>query len=64
MRPLQGRGHLDHGLVGLDRHERLIGNHVIALIDVPSDDLGLLEAFTEIRQDELAHGSLREVQPN
>ncbi len=53
------RWHLDDGLVGLDRHQRLVGDHVIALGDVPGDDLGLLEAFPEIRQEELAHGSLR-----
>ena len=53
------RGHLDHGLVGLHRHQRLVGHHVVALGDVPSDDLGLLQAFAEIRQQELAHGGLR-----
>ena len=57
MRPLQGDGNLNHGLVGLDRDKRLIGHHVIALVNVPGDDLRLFEAFTEIRQDELTHGS-------
>ena len=30
---------------------------MIALINVPSDNLRLFEAFTKIRQDELTHGS-------
>ena len=50
------RRDLDHGLVGLDRHQRLIDDDVIALVDVPGDDLRLFEAFAEIRQHELAHG--------
>jgi hypothetical protein len=47
-------GNLHHGLVGLDRHERLISYHVITLVNVPSDNFSLFEAFTEIRQDKLA----------
>ena len=50
------RRHLDHGLVGLDGHKRLVGDHVVALRHVPADDLGLFEAFAEIGQQELAHG--------
>ena len=51
---MRGRD-LDHGLVGLDRDERLVGHDVIALADVPGDDLGLLQALAEIRQVKDAH---------
>jgi hypothetical protein len=51
-----GRGDLHHRLVGLDRHQRLVGDDVVALRDVPGDDLGLLEALAEVGQEELAHG--------
>src|SRR5262249_58672414 len=53
------RRHLDNGLVRLDRHERLVDDNVIALIHVPRDDLGLFQAFTEVRQVELAHVNFR-----
>ena len=46
---------LDHGLVGLDRDQRLVGDDVIALADMPGDDLGFLEALAQIRQVEDAH---------
>ena len=49
------RRHFNHGLVGLDRDERLVRNHVIPLVHVPGDDLGLLETFAKIRQHELSH---------
>jgi hypothetical protein len=39
------RWHLHDGLVRVNRHERLVGDHMIALGDVPRDDLGLLEAL-------------------
>src|SRR6185369_459993 len=39
------RWHLHDGLVRLNRYERLVGDHMIALGDVPGDDLGLPEAF-------------------
>jgi len=64
MRPLQVRGHFDHGLVGLHGNEGLVGDHVIALVDMPGDDLGLFEAFTEIGQVELAHERTPTSQPN
>ena len=41
---------------GLDRDERLIDDHAIALVDVPRHDFSLFEPFAEIRQYELAHG--------
>src|SRR5436309_3389783 len=44
---LRGR-HLDNGLVGLDRNERLVDDDVIALIHMPADDLRFLEAFANI----------------
>ena len=44
---LRGR-HLDNGLVGLDRNERLVDDDVIALIHMPADDLRFLEAFAKI----------------
>ena len=55
--PGMRRRDLDHGLVGLDRDQRLVGHDVIALADVPGDDLGLLQALAEIRQVEDVIGS-------
>ena len=49
------RRYLNDRLVGLDRNQRLIGDDVIAFIDMPGDDLRLFETFAEIRQHELAH---------
>src|SRR5262249_21424077 len=48
--------HLDDGLVGLERDERLIDDHAVTLVDVPRHDFGFFEPFAEIRQYELAHG--------
>jgi hypothetical protein len=48
---------LHHRLVGLDRHKRLISDNMIALINVPSDNLSLFEPFTEIRQEKLTHAN-------
>ena len=60
MRAAPGRRHLDHGLVGFDRQERLIGDDVVALVDQPGDDFSLFETLAEIRQRELArHGVAR-----
>jgi hypothetical protein len=42
------RGYVDHRFVGFDRHQRLIGDDMIAGGDVPDDDLGFLQAFAEI----------------
>src|SRR3954453_1126812 len=53
------RGHLDDGLVRLDRDERLIRHDVIALVDVPGDDFRFLQAFPEVGQVELARGQSR-----
>jgi hypothetical protein len=53
------RGDLDDGLVGLDRHQRLVDDDVIALVDMPGDDLRFFETFAEIRQHELTHASFR-----
>ena len=50
------RGHLDHGLVGFDRHQGLVGDHMVALGDVPGDDFRLFQAFAQIRQQKLMHG--------
>ena len=66
MRPLRGELDLNDGLVGFDRHERLIGDHMIAFRGVPKATLSLLEAFTE---DVLATGTGAcwtpgEVEPN
>jgi hypothetical protein len=52
---LEGRGHLDDRLVGLDRDHRLVGGEGVAGLDVPLDDGRLLEAFAEIGQVEDAH---------
>ncbi len=52
-----GRRHLDHRLVGLDRDQRLVGDHMIADADVPGDDLRLLQSLSQIRQfKDLSHG--------
>jgi hypothetical protein len=56
------RGYLDHGLVGLDRKQRLVDHDVIAFVDVPGNYLRLFEAFAEVGEIELAHES--PVQPN
>ena len=49
------RGHFDDGLVGLHREQRLVGDHVVANLDVPGDDLGLLQSFAEVGQRERFH---------
>ncbi len=65
MRPAQGaeidawRGDLHDGLVGLHRHQRLVGDDDVALGDVPGDDLGLFQTLTEIRQMERSHAYSR-----
>ncbi|MGY4289515.1 hypothetical protein ACVWXO_008781 [Bradyrhizobium sp. LM2.7] len=51
------RWYFDHRLVGLDGNERLIGDDVIALADIPADDLRLFKTFAKIGQRELAHGT-------
>src|SRR5439155_22036632 len=51
------RRYFDDRLVGLDGNERLIGDDVIAFVDVPSDDLRVFKTFSKIRQHELAHGT-------
>jgi hypothetical protein len=53
------RRQLYDGLVGFHRYQRLVGDHVIALCDVPGNDLSLLETFAEIGEQELSHGGLR-----
>jgi hypothetical protein len=45
----------DDGLIGLDRQQGLIDNHMIAFPHVPADDLSFNQAFTEIRECEGAH---------
>jgi hypothetical protein len=52
------RRHLDDRLFGLDRDKRLIGHDMIALGNMPSNELSFLQAFTEIREDKSAHGWL------
>jgi hypothetical protein len=42
------RGDVDHRFVGFNRHQRLIGDDMIAGGDVPGDDLSFLQAFAEI----------------
>ncbi len=50
-----GRGDLDHGLFRLDGYQRLIGDDVLSLADVPGHDLRILEPLAEIGQCEDAH---------
>ena len=50
-----GARHLDHRLVGLDREQRLVGDHPIALGGEPFDDLRLLQALAEIGQGKGSH---------
>ena len=40
------RRYFNDCLVGLDGNERLIGDDVIAFVDIPSDDLRLFETFS------------------
>jgi hypothetical protein len=49
------RGHFHNRLFGLDRDQWLIDDDVVAFGDVPTDNLGLLQPFTKIRQGERAH---------
>ena len=53
--PALRRGDFHHRLFGLDRDQRLIDDDVVALGDVPGDDLRLLQAFAEIGKVERAH---------
>ena len=46
---------LDHGLVGLDRDERLVGHDAVADRDVPRDDLGFMQTLAQVGQDERSH---------
>ena len=52
-----GRGHLDHGLVGRHLDHRLVFGDAVADLDVPRDDLRGDRAFAEVRQlhDMAAH---------
>jgi hypothetical protein len=49
------RGDLNDGLFSLDSQQWLIGDDVIALGHVPSDDFGFLQAFAEIGEIERSH---------
>ena len=53
------RRHFDHRLVGFHAEQRLIGNHRVALMDMPGDDLGLLQAFAKIGKQKITHWALR-----
>jgi len=53
--PGMRRGDLDHGLFGLDRHQGLIGDDMVAGSDMPVDELGFLQAFAEIGESEARH---------
>ena len=46
------RRDLDHGLVGFDRDQRLVGDDVVARRHVPLHDLGVAQALAEIGQPE------------
>jgi hypothetical protein len=49
------RWHFNNCLFGFNRNQRLINDDVIAFGNVPTDDLGFLQAFTEIWEGEHAH---------
>ena len=49
------RGDFHHRLLGLDRHERLVDDDMIAFRDMPRDELGLLQPLAQIRQAERRH---------
>jgi hypothetical protein len=51
------RGNLDYCFLRLDRDQRLISHHVVALAHMPGNDLGLRETFTQIWQAEGLHVS-------
>ena len=58
--PARLRGwNLHDRLLGLNRHQRLVGDHMVALRHMPRHQLGLLEAFAEVRQAERAHMNAR-----
>ncbi len=52
------RGHFDHRFVGLDRNERLVGDDMITFTDMPRDDLGFVQSFTEIGHWKYVHARL------
>jgi hypothetical protein len=51
------RGNLDYRLLRLDRDQRLISHHVVALAHMPGNDLGLRKTFTQIWQPKGLHDS-------
>src|SRR6516225_869685 len=53
------RGYLHDGLVGLHRHQRLIGDDMIALVHQPSHDFGLFETLAKIGQSELTRHAIQ-----
>src|SRR5437667_11030736 len=55
--PARGRRYFNDRLVGFDGNERLIGDDVIAFVDIPGDDLRLFKTFSKVRQRELVHGT-------
>jgi hypothetical protein len=52
-RALIRAGQLDDCLRGLDLHDDLIDGDLVTGLDVPSDDVGLGQAFADIREPEL-----------
>ena len=52
-----GRRNLNDGLIGLYRHQRLAGDHVITRRDVPAHDLGALQSLPQVGQIEYPHQS-------
>ncbi|MNF82727.1 hypothetical protein D3C84_650380 [compost metagenome] len=50
-----GRGDIDDGLGGFHRDQQLVGLDRLAGLDVPLDDLGLLQAFAQVGQFEVFH---------
>ena len=50
-----GRGNFHDRLLGLDRHQRLVDDDMIAFRDMPGDEFGLLQPLAQIGQAERRH---------
>ena len=53
----EGAGQLDDGLLGLHFHQDLVEGHLVPDGDVPRDELGIGEPFTEVGQHEVLQGT-------
>ena len=50
MRPMRGEGFPHHRLLGLDRRQRLIDDHMVSFGDMPGDELRLPQPLRPVRE--------------